>query len=220
MVTPYLNHLRRLSDPLRRISVRPATENAEPAHEAVVLPPPAAQHPFQQEISTVKPQTSLPVLSQPNLSQPSLSHAQRSAERAAWRHACDWLELHHLCANARCRRAGRCHGEPMACFRAAVPLVPEAARQFVRRMIEGQELGLDFEEAFEGAADFHDGWFAWIAGLQAAADRRHSLPVRPRESGDPGAKDSMAETLGPGFRGGERAAPHPPERPKPRPNWP
>jgi hypothetical protein len=116
---------------------------------------------------------------------PQVSHEQRTAERAMWRHACDWLELHHLCANTRCHRAGRCRGEPIACLRARIPQVPEAARQFVRRMIEGQELCLPFEEAFEDAGELQDGWSAWIAGLEAAAK------ARPRQKGPERANNEL-----------------------------
>jgi hypothetical protein len=185
----------------------------EIAPEGVTPPSPAAAPAScQQEVSTVKPQTNRPVL----------SHEQRCAERALFRCACNWLELHHLCANARCRKSGSCRGEAVACLRAAIPLVPESARQFVRGMIEGKELDLDFEEAFEDAGEFQDGWSAWIAGLQAAA-RRRSLPVRPRASGDPGVAGSVAKDLGPRLRGGERSVEvpaEPKERPKTRPIWP
>ena len=130
----------------------------------------AAAPPHQQKSSAATPQANRPVM----------SHEQREAERALFRHAGNWLELHHLCRNKRCRRAGECRGEPVACFRAAMPKVPEAARQFVRAMIEGQELGLSFEEAMEDAEELQVGWAAWIAGLEAAAAAR----VRAGERGE------------------------------------
>jgi hypothetical protein len=35
-------------------------------------------------------------------------------------------------------------------------------------MMQARDLGLSFEEAFEDAADCHDGYFAWLDGLRAA----------------------------------------------------
>jgi len=138
-----------------------AAETA-PANEPVTPPRVAQQPSSHQDVSTAKFKPA----------PPTLSYEQRSALRAVWRDACDWLQLHHLCRNARCRKAEACRGEPMNCMRAAIPLVPESARQFVRSMIEGKALDLDFEEAFEDAEELQDGWAAWIAGLQAAAKAR------------------------------------------------
>lgn len=155
MVTRYLNELQGkgyLND--RPAKTHPARAVSAPAHAA----PPVREEKVREEKAAPKPQPAMPVL----------SHEQSVAQRAVFRHACDWFELHHLCANANCRKARGCRGEPMACLRAAIPQVPESARQFVRGMIEGQEVGLDFEEAFEDAEEFQDGWAAWIAGLQAA----------------------------------------------------
>jgi hypothetical protein len=59
----------------------------------------------------------------------------------------------------------------VACLRAGVRLAPAPARKFVRSMMRAQERGLSFEEAFENAADYHDGYFSWLAGL-AAKPRR------------------------------------------------
>jgi hypothetical protein len=108
----------------------------------------------------------------PQAGRPALSQEQRKAERALFRHGCDWLALHHLCSKMRCRKAQRCRGDAVACLRAAIPLVPESARQFVREMIEGQEWGLSFEEAMEKAEELQDGWASWIAGLEAASKAR------------------------------------------------
>jgi hypothetical protein len=89
-------------------------------------------------------------------------------ERRGLREACNWLELSRICRKARCRKAGRCRGEPLACLRAGLALAPEPAREFVRSMMQARDLGLSFEEAFEDAADCHDGYFAWLDGLRAA----------------------------------------------------
>ena len=89
-------------------------------------------------------------------------------ERRGLREACNWLELPRICRKARCRKAGRCRGEPLACLRAGLARAPEPAREFVRSMMQARDLGLSFEEAFEDAADCHDGYFAWLDGLRAA----------------------------------------------------
>jgi len=101
----------------------------------------------------------------------TLSGKQHRAMCALWRHACDWFELHRICRQARCRRAGRCRGEPVGCLRAGARRVPQPARDFVRAMMQAQELGLPFEEAFEDADDYHDGYFGWLAGLAASRQR-------------------------------------------------
>jgi hypothetical protein len=146
----------RTAEELREI-VRLAREEA--ATDGLPAPAQAcAAPPLREEKADPKPQSALPVL----------SHEQRVAQRAVFRHACDWLDLHHLCANARCRKAKSCRGEPMACLRVGVAQAPESARTFVRLMIEGKELGLSFEEAMDDAEEFQDGWAAWIAGLKAA----------------------------------------------------
>ena len=38
-------------------------------------------------------------------------------------------------------------------------------------MMQAPNLDLSFEEAFEDAADYHDGYFSWLAGLQAHRHR-------------------------------------------------
>jgi hypothetical protein len=56
----------------------------------------------------------------------------------------------------------------MACLQAGVRHAPESVGQFVIGMMQAQQAGLSFEEAFEDTADHHDAYFAWVAGLQAA----------------------------------------------------
>jgi hypothetical protein len=99
---------------------------------------------------------------------PASALRARCAERWYWRHACNWFELFRFCRRSRCRKAQRCRGEPTACLRAGVQHAPDSVRQFVSSVIKAQELGHSFEEAFEDAADYHDAYFAWVAGLQAA----------------------------------------------------
>ena len=148
----------------------PAQEKREP-----VLPapsPPAAQQRSPDGAQRHPGQPSLPIpdFAALNPGYPP-SGEQHRAVRARWRDACDWLELFRICRRACCRHAGRCRGEPMACLRAGVRHAPQAAREFVRAMMQAQDQGLSFEEAFEDLADCHDGYFGWLAGLAAARQR-------------------------------------------------
>ena len=59
----------------------------------------------------------------------------------------------------------------MACLRAGVRRAPQPAREFVLRMMQAQDQGVPFEEAFEDLAEHHDGYFGWLAGLAAARQR-------------------------------------------------
>jgi hypothetical protein len=59
----------------------------------------------------------------------------------------------------------------VACLHAGVQHAPDSVRQFVLSMMKGQDVGLSFDEAFEDAADYHDAYFAWLAGLEAAQRR-------------------------------------------------
>jgi hypothetical protein len=153
------------------IQAAPAQENNEP-------PPPEPLPEPDAKIVDSPPVTSpaqLPPTSDPS---PPLRCARggRGAEgadavRARWRNACDWLELFRICRQARCRHAGRCRGEPVGCLRAGVRHAPQPARDFVRAMMQAQDQGLSFEEAFEDLAELHDGYFGWLAGLAAARQR-------------------------------------------------
>jgi hypothetical protein len=127
------------------------------AEQRFPAPAPDAEHALHREAEReAAPRSDLPPV-----------HVS-GAERWIWRHGCNWFELFRLCRRSRCRKAGRCRGEPVACLQAGVRHAPDNVRQFVSSMMKAQELGLSFEEAFEDAADYHDAYFAWLAGLQAA----------------------------------------------------
>jgi len=157
-----------------------ADDQGEPATSAAIVPPSPA--PTWKDLITAAekrfsapapapapPRVKAEIASAPRCAPPLPVSA---AERSAWRHACNWLELFRLCRRLRCRHAGRCRGDPVACLRAGVRHAPDNASQFVISMMKAQDVGLAFEEAFEDAADFHDAYFAWIAGLQAAQRTR------------------------------------------------
>jgi hypothetical protein len=148
----------------------PAPEKREP-----VLPapsPPAAQQrsPDGAQRHPGQPSMPIPDFAALNPGYPPSGEPHR-AVRARWRNACDWLELFRICRRACCRHAGRCRGEPVACLRAGVRRAPQPARDFVRSMMQAQQQGVPFEEAFEDLADCHDGYFGWLAGLAAARQR-------------------------------------------------
>jgi hypothetical protein len=90
----------------------------------------------------------------------------------------DLMCLSALCARAKCRRAGRCRGEPRACLARCAPLVPEDAREGVKAMIEGRERGLTFDDLREEEPAVDD-LLAWQSLVQACRGReaeRHRLP--------------------------------------------
>jgi hypothetical protein len=96
-----------------------------------------------------------------------LPRAPHASERHRWREVCDCLELFRICRAERCRRAGRCGGDPVACLRSGVRLAPDAIREFARCLLHAQNEGLSFEDAFEDSVEHHEPYFCWIAGLSA-----------------------------------------------------
>jgi hypothetical protein len=116
----------------------------------------------------------------PPLPRPAVPLQASGAERSRWRHACNWLALFRLCRHARCRHAGRCRGEPMACLRTGVEHAPDTVRQFVISMMQAQDMGVSFEEAFEETTDYHDAYLAWVAALQAAQRNERKSSRRAR----------------------------------------
>ena len=72
--------------------------------------------------------------------------ARRAGERRALRRQADTACLWGLCANAACRRAGACRGDPHDCISRYLPLVPEEVNDGVRLLAEGREHGLTYED--------------------------------------------------------------------------
>ena len=108
-------------------------------------------------------------------------------ERARARELCQWFELDRLCIRQRCRRAGACRGEPVACLRAGLAQAPAALAEFARRLLQAQADGLDAETAFEQLADYHDVFFAWTAGLAACRPDGGHRRTKPQSPHAPGA---------------------------------
>jgi hypothetical protein len=97
-----------------------------------------------------------------------LPPAPHAVHRHRWREVCNGLELFRACGGARCRRSECCRGNPVACLRAGMRLVPESMHEFARSLLYAQDSGLSFEAAFEDALEQHEeSYFAWVAGLNA-----------------------------------------------------
>ena len=143
-----------------------SVSEGDPANSPTAAPlPPRTQRSGGERVTGAE--SALAMASPEPPSAATLTPEQHRAERMAWRHGCDWLQLHRICRHNRCRRAGHCRSNPVTCLRAGVPRVPRSARDFVLRMMKAQELDLPFEDAFEDATDYFDGWEAWVAGLAA-----------------------------------------------------
>jgi hypothetical protein len=89
-------------------------------------------------------------------------------ERWRSREISDCLELFRSCRKVHCQRAGRCRGEPVACVRAGLEQAPDSIRELARSLMSAQAEGLSVEDAFEDAVDYHENYFCWVGGLQAA----------------------------------------------------
>jgi len=111
------------------------------------------------------------MLSDLDLMDDVLPRAPHATHRYRWREVCNCLELFRVCASARCRRTKCCRGDPVACLRLSMRPAPEPVREFVRSLLQAQDEGLSFEAAFEDAVDYHDCYFAWVAGLSAGRRR-------------------------------------------------
>jgi hypothetical protein len=82
----------------------------------------------------------------------------------------DLIGLPALCAQAKCRRAQWCRGEPRVCLARYAPLVPEDAREGAKAMIDGCSRGLSFDEAREEFDEIDD-LLAWRERVDSCAAR-------------------------------------------------
>ena len=83
-----------------------------------------------------------------------------AAETKVLRYISSLMYLFGLCQRRDCRRARDCHGDPRDCLTRYAPLVPEAAREGVKTMLDGQHDGLAFDDVREGAEDEIDALMA------------------------------------------------------------
>ena len=58
----------------------------------------------------------------------------------------DVLNIWRLCERGQCRRAQRCRGRPMICFRAYFPLLPQSLQIWFDQLGYGQQEGMDWDE--------------------------------------------------------------------------
>ena len=79
------------------------------------------------------------------------------------------IGLWSLCAKPACRRARACQRDPHDCLARYAALVPQAARDGVKAMLEGQRYGLSYDELREDAPDEIAALESWIAQTEAAA---------------------------------------------------
>lgn len=155
-----------------RHDTSPVVPAQAPARPPVHAPVHARQQPTAPAAAPAAP---------PSPGETAAARMRRSIERARSRQLCEWFELDRLCARPRCRRAGGCRGEPSACLRTGLAQAPAAVAELARRIQEAQQQGLDMEAAFEELADCHDVFFAWTAGLAAAASRSAGAHRRTRQ---------------------------------------
>jgi hypothetical protein len=104
----------------------------------------------------------------------------QAAERILFRYGANYLGLYYFCGRQRCRNALACRGNPMSCVPNGAPLVPAAARAFVRHMMDSQEQHLTYEEALaECDESLIEAWESWIAGLAAGSGLKILPPGPP-----------------------------------------
>jgi hypothetical protein len=95
---------------------------------------------------------------------PAEQQAQRDRRRRL-RRACNTLQLHRLCAHRRCRKARRCRGDPLACYRTCEHWLPDPIEQWISKLIAAPTIEQYVNEL---AASQRLAWECWIAGLRAA----------------------------------------------------
>ena len=74
------------------------------------------------------------------------TNTKLAARRRALRLQANDANLWALCANAACRRAHACRGDPNDCMTSCLLLLPEEAQEGVRIMAEGRERGISFDK--------------------------------------------------------------------------
>jgi len=105
------------------------------------------------------------------------SPSLQSAKQALDVHKRYWCNLHllmwHLCANAACRRARCCRGNPTACFDANFRRLPEGVQDWFALLAKFQENDVPFEDAWAeltrlGLVDDLCGWQELVRGKRSA----------------------------------------------------
>jgi len=99
--------------------------------------------------------------------EPDFDEVYDPATLAALRLAADATLLFTICPKARCRRAGCCRGQPLACLIRLTPAVPPPARHCLARLTEAHRDGLDFDDAERECADAIDDLARWRTAVSA-----------------------------------------------------
>ncbi len=83
------------------------------------------------------------------------------------------LALSHLCLKRRCRRAGKCKGDPHDCVAVGETLLSPDIVEGAQLFLEGQFEGLSFDQAHARGPELMDAYANWIGRI-----KRKSAPRR------------------------------------------
>jgi len=82
------------------------------------------------------------------------------------------LALPHLCLTQRCRRSGKCKGDPHACIAVGEALLSPDIVAGARLFLEGKLEGLSFEQAHARGPELMDAYANWIGRIERNPARR------------------------------------------------
>jgi hypothetical protein len=82
------------------------------------------------------------------------------------------LALPHLCLKPRCRRSGKCKGDPRECVAIGESLLSPDIVAGARLFLEGQLEGLSFEQAHAHGPELMDAYANWIGRIERNSARR------------------------------------------------
>jgi hypothetical protein len=100
------------------------------------------------------------------------NHKARDAyDTKVMRWTADMLSLWGLCANAKCRRARQCRGEPSDCVKQYEPIIPEATYESIVMLREHMQRGMTFEAACKECPDETEEAYVWAMLVMRSADK-------------------------------------------------
>ena len=82
------------------------------------------------------------------------------------------LALPHLCLTQRCRRSGKCKGDPHACIAVGEALLSPDIVEGARLFLEGKLEGLSFDQAHARGPELMDAYAQWIGRIEHNPARR------------------------------------------------
>jgi hypothetical protein len=105
----------------------------------------------------------------------------RAVGTAMARALCDTLMLWRLCLSARCRRNGRCKGDPQACLAIGGALLSDDVVNGGAAFLQAKADGLSFDEAFAQCPDEFAAFGEWARRIECNPARQRSpTPRRPQ----------------------------------------